>query len=126
MSWSAFRWAWKMQKTSSPIWIRPWRLFEQLHIFLDPLQIFLAAAADFQLDTLRQLVGMEFFDPVANAGEIRLQRLDHQQPLVGDLYFALPPVDGVNLRDNIHAGGELALHQRLGDLSGLFLRPCCR
>jgi len=52
----------------------------------------------------------------------RLACLDHEQPFGCRLDLALPAIDRFNLGNDVDAGGQLPLHERMSDAPSLFER----
>src|SRR6478609_7031144 len=102
---------------------KSWRILLVLaRIFGDPVEIFAAACRHFQHHALREIIGMQFLHGIANAFERFGLGFDQEQPFRGGLYFLLPAIHRFDLRNDVDAGSQPALHQRVGDLSGFFLR----
>src|SRR5271169_1654391 len=85
----------------------------------NPLQVGRTSIFDANLDALRKLVGMELTQHVTQAIKNLGCRLDHEQPLRCRLDLPLPAIDRFNLGNDVDAGGELALNQRMGDAASL-------
>ena len=70
---------------------------------------------------LGQLVGVQLLDHAADGLEVRRERLDDEQQLGVLLHLALPAEERPHAGQDVHAGGEASLHERVRDVERLLL-----
>src|SRR5437870_6201835 len=70
-------------------------------------------------DKLRHLVGMHGKERVAEVVDLALNCLDQQQLLSVLLDLVLPAIHGVDLRNDVDAGGQAFLYQLCSDFRGI-------
>src|SRR5262249_3281842 len=63
----------------------------------------------------------DLLDRLPDAGEFLARRLDEQQKLAVVADAALPAINRVDVRDEIHARGLAVAHERMRDVEGLVL-----
>jgi len=95
-----------------------------LHRIRNPLQVLRASTLNFNRNTFRQFVRMQFAYRRLHLALLGLHSLDDQQELLCRLHLALPSVNRRNSRHDVYARGQPALHQRRCNFPGLGVR--CR
>ena len=65
---------------------------------------------------------MQLTQSITQTIESVYRRLDYEQPLRCRLDLALPAINRFNLRNDVDAGRQLPLNQRMGDAPGFFER----
>src|SRR5215469_13547755 len=73
----------------------------------NPVEVGFRTVCDIERNTLREFVGVQFGQRLAQPLKGSRGRLDHQQPLVRRFYLAFPAVDRFDLRNDVDARGQL-------------------
>src|SRR5215467_1997946 len=92
------------------------------HRLINPLQASQAAAFNGEGNAFWHLIRVQFLYRFADSADCRSECLDQEQELLRLFDLSLPSVHRFDLWDDVDAGGEASLDQRVCNLVSLFFR----